>query len=443
MSWLENFRRFLADRGGNVAVIVALSFLPLLVIAGGATDVARHEAYRVQLQSGVDRAALAAASLSQTKPTQATVNDYLKAIDFIDDVTLDIDEQRTLNSKSVTVNARYTMRTAFLPLIGIETLDVVASASAEERRSNIELSLMLDFSGSMAANSKYSRLKTAATAFIDAILTEETKETTTINLVPYSGQVSVGKAAFDALVNLPANPSRREHNNSSCFEMRNDSDYATGIISFIPRAQVPHFTKWGANNYTTDLNPGWCPSDDTSIAFMSNNATALKQRIANAKMYDGTGTAIAANWGLMLLDPSARSVISLMRANGLASPGFANRPVAFDDPDTLKFIVLMTDGDITEQYTAKDKTKPVRTNNNAIQTSTKATNVSRFYKVCNAAKAKGVVIFTIGFETSGTAATEMRTCATSPSHFYQVSGLDINLAFQSIATAIHQIRLTH
>ncbi|ODT77456.1 MAG: hypothetical protein ABS76_27110 [Pelagibacterium sp. SCN 64-44] len=439
---MRNIRRFLADRSGNVAIIVALSFFPLLVIAGGATDIARYEAFRVQLQSGVDRAALAAAALNQTKPTQTTVRDYLKVIDFLDDVTLDIQEQVRLNSKSVTVNARYAMPTAFLPLIGIETLDVVASASAEERRSNIELSLMLDFSGSMASNSKYSRLKTAATAFIDAILTEQTKATTTINIVPYAGQVSVGKTAFDALVNLPANPSRREHNNSSCFEMRNDSDYGTGVISFIPRGQVPHFTVWNATNNTANLNPGWCPSDDTSIAFMSNDAAALKQRIANAKMYDGTGTAIAANWGLMLLDPSSRPMMNLMRANGLASTQFPDRPVAFDDPETLKFIVLMTDGEITEQYTAKDKNKPVRTSNNATQISTKDTNVTRFYKVCDAAKANGVVVFTIGFEANSTAAAQMRKCATSASHFYQVSGLDINSAFQSIATAIQQIRLT-
>ena len=66
------------------------------------------------------------------------------------------------------------------------------------------------------------------------------------------------------------------------------------------------------------------------------------------------------------------------------------------------------------------------------------------YAVCNRAKNNGVTVFTIGFDVSNNAAakTQMSNCASSPSHFYDVSGLDINTAFQSIATAIQKIRLT-
>jgi Flp pilus assembly protein TadG len=40
---------FLRDRRGNVAIIVALLLMPMLVLAGGATDIARYEAHRAQL----------------------------------------------------------------------------------------------------------------------------------------------------------------------------------------------------------------------------------------------------------------------------------------------------------------------------------------------------------------------------------------------------------
>ena len=62
MPFIRILRDFLADRGGNVAIISAFAIIPLLAIAGGATDIARHEAYRVQLQDGVDRAVLASAA---------------------------------------------------------------------------------------------------------------------------------------------------------------------------------------------------------------------------------------------------------------------------------------------------------------------------------------------------------------------------------------------
>src|SRR5690606_19532176 len=116
---------------------------------GGATDVARYEAHRVQLQDGVDRAALAAASLSQTRSVESTVADYMKSIPFIADVELDHDYNVGVNARRVTVSAIYDMQTGFLPLIGINTLRVHVSATAEEDRPNMEISLMLDMSGSM------------------------------------------------------------------------------------------------------------------------------------------------------------------------------------------------------------------------------------------------------------------------------------------------------
>lgn len=433
---------FRQDSRGNVAIIVALVFIPMLVLAGGATDLARYEAFRVALQDGIDRGVLAAAALTQTKPSEETVRDYISTLSFIDEVALDVDEQKHINGKVVTAQARYVMPTAFLPLIGIDTLTVGAVSRAEDKRQNIELSLMLDFSGSMAGT-KYKTLKIAAKEFVDAIFRDEADtEHTTMSIVPYAGQVSVGEAMFNTLVNLPSYPERRDHWNSSCFEMRDQSDFGTGQISFIPRKQVPHFTAWNATNFTENLNPGWCPSDDTSIVYLSNDPEYLKSRIDSYRMYDGTGTAIAVNWGYMLLDPSSQGVIGAALANGLMNPVFANRPAPFNDTDTIKFIVLMTDGAITEQFTALDPNAPVRTAGNTSLLTTPTQNRDRMYQVCDAAKANGVTVYTIGFQVNSQGAQEMRNCATTSDHYYDVQGLAIDQAFASIASAIQKVKLT-
>ena len=183
-------KKFVADQNGNVAIICAVAILPMLVIAGGATDIARHEAFRVQLQDSVDRAVLAAASLTQSRTVAQTVNDYLKTLPFITAVTVKNTSTITLNSREVTVTASYNMDTAFLPLIGINTIMVNATATAKEKRSNIELSVMLDISGSMVG-SKYTNLKSAATSFVRTMLTNETQADTSMRLVPYSGQVNL------------------------------------------------------------------------------------------------------------------------------------------------------------------------------------------------------------------------------------------------------------
>jgi hypothetical protein len=425
----------------------------MLVLAGGATDIARHEAYRAQLQDSVDRAVLAAASLTQKRNVEKTVEDYLSSVPFIDEVKVTYTQKQLLNSREVAVSAVYPMKTAFLPLIGINIINVNVSATAMEKRSNVELSLMLDLSGSMEGN-KYTNLKSAATTFVRTILTDETKPYTSMSIVPYAGQVNVGQAIF-GIVNGP-----RSHSNSSCFNL-NVNDYAAGWRDFNNRSQVPHFTRWNGtaerSTMPANMNPGWCPSENTSISYLSNDADVLANRIAGYQMYDGTGSAIAMNYGLMLLDPSAQPLVAQAALAGIVPAAFANRPASFSDPNTIKFIVLMTDGAITEQYTAKDPNLPVRTSGNWKDYLDPTTNVKEtstvtkayLAKVCTAAKDNNVIVFTIGFQLRDSNSSELamknelRACASSNSHYYDVTGLDIASAFQSIASAIQKIRLTN
>lgn len=431
------FRRFISDGSGNVAIIAAFAFIPMLVIAGGATDIARHESFRVQLQDGVDRAVLAAASLTQTRAMEATVTDYLKSVPFIDDVTVSFTPVSGLTYREVTVRAQYSMPTGFLSLIGVNTMTVNAMATAIEHRKNVEISLMLDVSGSMRYGypRRIDLLKPAAQDFIDAILNPKTVDYTSVSIVPYAGQVNMGAILFDALGGA------RVHTKSSCLEF-SDADYASGMPSLMGRAQVPHFTHWNFNQNVSDMNWWWCPTEDTSISYLSNDATALKQRIANYKMHDGTGTAVAMNWGLMLLDPTSQPLVQQAVSSGIVSAAFATRPAAFNDGETLKVIVLMTDGAISDQFRPKDPNRSVTLAPNNKQVQSRAQARDLMYKVCNRAKASGVTVFTIGFDVDSTAATEMSSCASSPSHYYPVTGLDIEAAFRSIATAIQKIRLT-
>ncbi len=430
---------FLRDCRGNVAIIVAFVVLPMLVLAGGATDIARLESRRVQLQDGVDRAVLAAASLTQTVSVEATVMDYLKTLDFLDEVELDYDYDVSLNAREVTVTASYDMPTGFLHLINIQTLPVRVSATAHEQRSNLEISLILDLSGSMRFDNptRLSMLRPAAKEFVDTLLTPESTPTTTISIVPYAGSVNPGTTAF-AQLGVP-----RRHNNSSCVEFA-AADYTTGTIPFAARTQVPHFTVNHTNQNDAVLGWSWCPQEVSAITYLSNNAALLKSRIDSVKMFDGTGTAIGTNWGLLLLDPAMNSFVDRMASVGAVSSQFANRPAPFRDPETLKIIVLMTDGEISAQWRPNIYNFPRNpespSGNRDFETRNTALN--QLYAVCNRAKANGVIVYTIGFRASGSAPTEMRNCASTPNHFYDVQTMDIASAFRSIATDIQRVKLT-
>jgi len=63
--------------------------------------------------------------------------------------------------------------------------------------------------------------------------------------------------------------------------------------------------------------------------------------------------------------------------------------------------------------------------------------------ICTASKAAGVTIFAVALETNDNAAGRLSSCASSPSHFFRVTGSDLNFAFQAIASQINQLRLVH
>lgn len=450
---MDFLQRFWRDRRGNVAILVAFLILPMLVLAGGATDMARYEMFRVQLQDGVDRAVLAAASLTQSQDVEQTAGEYLKSLGFIEMVDLDVDYRAALNSRSVTITGRYEMPTSFLTLIGINTLPIIATATAQEQRSNIEMSLMLDISGSMNDNGKFPALQAAAKAFVGALVTPQTKDYTTINMVPYAGQVSLGATYFDDWGGV------RQHYNSSCVELVK-TDFYTSDFNLAQRAQVPEFTRWNGTaekpTMPARMNPGWCPTDNTSISLMSNDAQALTSKIDGFRMHDGTGTAIAMAWGLRFLDPAMQPRIQQAISRGQIDADFFDRPANFGDSQTLKVMVLMTDGAITEQYTAKNATAGVRTSNNwkifrdpVWQRDIWSAETKQMLQtICAEAKARGVVVFTIGFQLSNSNSSQLamkndlRNCASTYSHYFDVQGLDIAAAFQAIANNIQNLKLT-
>jgi hypothetical protein len=67
---------------------------------------------------------------------------------------------------------------------------------------------------------------------------------------------------------------------------------------------------------------------------------------------------------------------------------------------------------------------------------------ARTKAICDAAKEKGVIVFTIGFEAPSGGKAVIKDCASSDSHFFDVKGLEISDAFSSIASSIRKLRLT-
>jgi len=107
-------------------------------------------------------------------------------------------------------------------------------------------------------------------------------------------------------------------------------------------------------SYSKPVNNPGCPGRDASgigssreyeqiIAF-SQDTDVLKGRIDQYRARANTSIHIGMKWGVALLDPTFRPVVQEMSLDNKIDASFSARPASYDDPETLKTVVLMTDG---------------------------------------------------------------------------------------------------
>ena len=452
----SGLRRYAQEEDGSVTIFAGAVIMMILLVAGIAYDLQRHEMERVRIQSTADMAVLAAADLDQTLDPQAVVQDYFDKAGIPNGANA-ITVNEGLNFRTVSVNADGTIPTNFMTMLGIDTLPLRSRAEAEERVNNVEISMVLDISGSMGWNDKMENLRDAASVFVDTVLNPSTEDLVSISVVPYSEHVSAGPEIMDALnVN-------RVHDYSNCVEFT-ESDFDTTAISTTRQyEQVQHFY-WG-NSYSNSLtNPVCLFGRDESIVAFSQDATKLKSKIENLQPRGNTSIFLGMKWAAALLDPAFRSVNQELANDGDTDPEFVARPVAFDDRETLKTVILMTDGENTSSYRIPSNYYANYSHRVHWSRYNLDYYINRYWSgrasdlkytkywgsygdsllssVCDAAKKNNIVIWSIGFEVSNHGANVMRDCASSPSHFFRVEGVEITEAFEAIARQINQLRLT-
>ena len=259
------------------------------------------------------------------------------------------------------------------------------------------------------------------------------------------------------------------HNLSHCIEF-DDSDFDTVVLDTNKTYEHMQHFQWntssieapGVSNTLFDtVCPRW---EYERIIPVSQDADYLKDQINQLKPRAGTQIFLGMKWAAAMLDPSFRSINTSLVGGGHVDNVFSGRPVAYSDEDTLKTIVLMTDGQNSSSRRIDDfyyRTESLRNhwaNNNfgwyvqrflrsdfnrySNTKYTAATGDALLHNMCEAAKAQNIVIWSIGFEVLDHGADVMRSCASSPSHFFRVEGVEISDAFDAIARQINQLRLT-
>ena len=182
-------KKYLMDTGGNVAMMFAVSVTALLVCAGAALDYTGMTRQSTELQNYVDMAVLAAAASGE--------NDIGKlekiaeaSLQFHNTENLPINAKIIVNKEEVRIIATVEYDTVLMGVVGKDKMPLsVKSASPLSTQSKINLSLVLDTTGSMAG-SNMQALITASEDLLEVL--DKSGDKAEVALVPFGQYVNVG-----------------------------------------------------------------------------------------------------------------------------------------------------------------------------------------------------------------------------------------------------------
>ncbi|AYV45638.1 pilus assembly protein TadG [Caulobacter flavus] len=186
-------------------------------------------------------------------------------------------------------------------------------------------------------------------------------------------------------------------------------------------------------NYPASSNP--CPTP--KITPLTSDRTTLKNQIS--ALDDGGSTAgqIGLAWGWYMVSPNFAYLW----------PNSAQKPAAYGTAETMKIVVMMTDGAFNTPYckgviasNAGSGSGSASDHINCNATNGDATAQAK--ELCTKIKAKNVIIFTVGFDVDSTAKSMLTTCATKTSQaYFPATGGELKTAFKSIAQEISALRI--
>jgi Flp pilus assembly protein TadG len=182
-----------------------------------------------------------------------------------------------------------------------------------------------------------------------------------------------------------------------------------------------------------------CPLQPITV--MTNDKSDLKAAVSQLINPRGnTHTNVGAVWGWRLLSPDWRNAWgTTMDANNL--------PLDYDEPLSQKVMILMTDGDNTMPdnfataygFLSEDHL----VNNDDVDDAADVLD-AKLLTVCNAMKAKGIIIYTIGLGDELDATLPLlKSCASTSDYFFDArTSADLDSAFHTIGDALSKLRVS-
>ena len=443
MQQMAKFFRRCGGEHGNVSVLFAFATFVLVLASGVAVDFGRLTVARTSLSAAADAAVLQVGSSSLEKQGEmlslagVAMQQNFDQAEHGELVRLNLDYKDSVIILSAT--ARF--KTSFMSMVGIPSVDVPVSAEVTRSGNNIEVSLVLDATGSMKG-ARIAALKIAAKDFINAVVWEkQTLFYSKAAIVPYSMGVNVGALAdivrgtvAGGTCSAPGCQFYRFRN-----QFRNNKSFAVSTC-VSERIGQEAYTDASALTYPVGFN---YPSPNNpciqhELIPLTANRTRLAALIDQLDGSGSTASQVGVAWGWYVLS----------RDFGIWNG--ANQPAAYGTKNVKKITVIMTDGEFNSSYCkgviAKSSTHGSGADEDKIDCNApNGSAISQVQKLCDAMKKKGIVIYTVGFDIEKLEIVKqtLTDCATSPSNAYLAATSDqLSTAFREIGRKVTGMRLS-
>jgi Flp pilus assembly protein TadG len=435
----KKMKKFPKDQAGNVGILLGLSIIPLILAAGSAIDYSRIANAKSNLVSALDSSALYAASLTgKTEAEMTTLAQNYFNQNYTNTSDAPAGEITLHNyADKVTVSGTVDVKTWFMSVASITHIAVPAQSEVMKSGSSIEVSLVLDQTGSMSGQ-KLTDLKAAAKNFIDTVVwTDQNPYYSKVALVPFTFAVNPGTYAAQARGSYLAGTSTTPGSANYKFKDSNGTNHTYPITNCVSERQ-------GAEA-TTDASPAGAPvgrvydnvtSDCDNIPAiipLTNDKTALKTAIDNMVAGGTTAGQIGMAWGYYMISPNF----------GLWSGTSA--PASYTAPKLKKIVVFMTDGEFNTAYCNGVLSKNYNGGSSTINcNATLGDPTPQAQALCTSMKNQDITVYTIGFQLdTATAKTFMANCATdSGKAFDAANSAQLQAAFAEIAQNLLELRVS-
>lgn len=414
---LKQFWSGSRSRAGNVAIIFSIAVVPIVGGIGAALDYSQANSNRTSMQKALDSTALALAKMMPLSQADLNTKGWQIFSANLGAMRVSMPQSGLVITTPIVGKINLVATGTYTPqmssFIGIQNFPVSVKTEVQWGMKKLELALALDNTGSMASSNKMTELKKAAKNLL-SILQQSvlTPGDVKVSIIPFHKEVRVDTSVYNYNGSWLKwtdwdsdnqncsgnwwNPtcSPKNHNQwNGCIQDRDQPNDATD------NAPTGNATKFPARQCSYSL---------ATLLPLTYDWTALNDKIDDMNPDGNTNVSIGLQWAWHSL-----------------TSGEPLTQAAAPSNDLSKYIILMTDGENTENRWT--------TNSNSIDARTAAT--------CTAVKAAGIRIYTIRVIDGD--ANLLRDCASDPSMYFDVQNASqLTSVFNSIGATLAALHLS-